>query len=72
METKRIKLITSESETFIDMVEKAKLGDKKAMEKIIVLFGCEIEYLSRFIMLPREEAHQILETELINIVLDQL
>lgn len=72
MENKRIEHVTSESETFIKMVSEAKLGNKNSMEKILGLFSEDIEYLSRFIMLPREEAQQILETELINIVLDKL
>ncbi|WP_246187968.1 hypothetical protein [Paenibacillus tengchongensis] len=42
------------------------------MEDIIMLFSGEIEYLSKFIMLPREEAIQTLKTELINIVYQNL
>lgn len=72
MENKGIKHVTSESETFLKMVSEAKLGNKISMEEIILLFSEDIEYLSRFIMLPREEAKQILETELINIILYKL
>ncbi|WP_341348714.1 hypothetical protein [Paenibacillus sp. FSL H3-0469] len=42
------------------------------MEDILSLFSVDIEYLSRFIMLPREEAIQTLKIELINIVYQHL
>ncbi|WP_242835039.1 hypothetical protein [Ruminiclostridium cellobioparum] len=42
------------------------------MNEIINLFSDDIEYLSRYIMLPREDAIQSLRVELINIVHDQM
>ncbi|WP_238652837.1 hypothetical protein [Paenibacillus piscarius] len=42
------------------------------MEDILSLFSVDIEYLSKFIMMPREEAIQTLKTELINIVYQEL
>jgi hypothetical protein len=35
-------------------------------------FTSDIEYLSKYIMLPKEDAIQSLKIELINIVFDQL
>lgn len=72
MENERLENATSESSTFIDLVKKAKLGDKKSMEEILVLFNDEIKYLSRFIMLPHEETYQALQVELINIIMNKL
>lgn len=72
MENKRFEPTTSKSNQFINLVKKSKLGDKQSMEKILFLFKDEIEYLSQFILLPREESYQALQTELINIVLDKL
>ncbi|MRN57260.1 hypothetical protein GJB61_30470 [Paenibacillus sp. LC-T2] len=54
------------------MVKKAQSGDKASMEDILSLFSLDIEYLSKFIMLPREEAIQTLKIELINIVYQDL
>ncbi|MEF2967780.1 hypothetical protein V3851_18275 [Paenibacillus sp. M1] len=42
------------------------------MEEILNLFAGDIEYLSKFIMLPKEEAIQTLRIELINIVHENL
>lgn len=42
------------------------------MEEILDLFADDIEYLSKFIMLPKEEAVQTLKTELIHIVYEHL
>lgn len=72
MENKRLENITSESDTFTDLVKTAKLGDKKSMEEILMLFNDEIEYLSQFIMLPHEETCQTLQVELISIIMNQL
>lgn len=57
---------------FVETVKKAQNGDKASMEEILSLFSVDIEYLSRFIMLPREEAIQTLTIELINIVYQEL
>lgn len=72
MENKRFEYITSKPEIFTELVNKSKHGDKKSMEIILELFDDEIEYLSQFIMLPREETHQALQAELINIIMDKL
>lgn len=72
MENKRIKCVTSESKSFLDLVKKAKLGDIHSLEEIIAMFSDDIQYLSQFIMIPREESLQILQTELINIVINKL
>ncbi len=60
------------SHHFVDTVKKAQNGDKASMEDILSLFSVDIEYLSKFIMLPREEAIQTLKIELINIVYQDL
>ncbi|AIQ42169.1 helix-turn-helix domain-containing protein [Paenibacillus sp. FSL R7-0297] len=60
------------SHPFVETVKKAKSGDKASMEDILSLFSVDIEYLSKFIMLPREEAIQTLKIELINIVYQDL
>ncbi|MCM3702393.1 helix-turn-helix domain-containing protein [Paenibacillus macerans] len=53
---------------FIETVKKAQSGDMDSMEDILTLFSGDIEYLAKFIMLPKEEAIQTLKIELINIV----
>lgn len=60
------------SHQFVETVKKAQNGDKASMEDILSLFSVDIEYLSKFIMLPREEAIQTLKIELINIVYQDL
>lgn len=60
------------SHQFVETVKKAQTGDKDSMEDILSLFSVDIEYLSKFIMLPREEAIQTLKIELINIVYQDL
>jgi DNA-directed RNA polymerase subunit F len=60
------------SHQFVEIVKKAQSGDKASMEDILSLFSVDIEYLSKFIMLPREEAIQTLKIELINIVYQDL
>lgn len=72
MEKERIGSPTSESQQFIQIVKRAQSGDKKSMEEIISFFKDDIEYLSRFIKLPSEEAVQELKTELIKIVYEKL
>ncbi len=72
MENKGFEIDAADSEKFRQAVKKAQGGDKESMEKIIDLFTHDIEYLSRFIMLPREEAMQTLKSELISIVQEQL
>lgn len=57
---------------FNQTVKKAQGGDKESMEEILDLFADDIEYLSKFIMLPREEAVQTLKAELIHIVYENL
>ncbi len=68
MEKERIGVITTNPDRFIQIVKKAQQGDKMSMNEIINLFNDDIEYLSRYIMLPREDAIQSLKVELINIV----
>jgi|GEM_PF-1266538 len=70
MEKERIGVITTNPDRFIQIVKKAQQGDKMSMNEIINLFNDDIEYLSRYIMLPREDAIQSLKVELINIVND--
>ncbi len=72
METQGIGHIEGTTGHFTETVKKAQNGDMNSMEDIIMLFSGEIEYLSKFIMLPREEAIQTLKTELINIVYQNL
>ncbi|MFZ5986688.1 MAG: helix-turn-helix domain-containing protein [Bacillota bacterium] len=72
MEKERIGINKKESWTFTHVVKKAKDGDKKSMEEILNFFKDDIEYLSRFILQPREEVIQALKTELINIVIQKL
>ncbi len=70
MEKERIGVIATNPDRFIQIVKKAQQGDKMSMNEIINLFNDDIEYLSRYIMLPREDAIQSLKVELINIVND--
>ena len=72
MEKERIGIITTNPDRFIQIVRQAQQGDKVSMNEIINLFSDDIEYLSRYIMLPREDAIQSLRVELINIVHDQI
>lgn len=72
MEKERIRSNTPEPLPFEKIVRKAKDGDKKSMELVLDLFIDDIEYLSRFIMLPKEEAVQVLKIELLGIVCEQL
>ncbi|MHA6534218.1 helix-turn-helix domain-containing protein [Paenibacillus sp. BAC0078] len=72
METKGLRNPEGISHHFVETVKKAQSGDKDSMEDILTLFSGDIEYLSKFIMLPREEAIQTLKIELINIVYQDL
>ncbi len=72
MEKEGIGIITEESNGFLEMVKKAQQGDKESMNKILDYFTADIEYLSRYIMLPREDAIQTLKTELMSIIFYQL
>lgn len=72
VEEKRTAGLNSEFGQFINIVDSAKKGDKDSMEQILDLFNGEIEYLAKFIMLPREEAVQELKVELINIIHERL
>ncbi|WP_313561487.1 helix-turn-helix domain-containing protein [Ruminiclostridium cellobioparum] len=72
MEKERIGIVTTNPDRFIQIVRQAQQGDKVSMNEIINLFSDDIEYLSRYIMLPREDAIQSLRVELINIVHDQM
>ncbi len=72
MEKERIGIVTTNPDRFIQIVRQAQQGDKVSMNEIINLFSEDIEYLSRYIMLPREDAIQSLRVELINIVHDQV
>lgn len=70
MEKERTGFITSNSDRFTQIVRQAQQGDKVSMLEIINLFSDDIEYLSKYIMLPKEDAIQSLKVELINIVYD--
>ncbi len=72
MENERFRIDAEKSSQFKQTVKKAQSGDKESMEEIIDLFTGDIEYLSKFIMLPREEAIQTLKIELISIIHNQL
>jgi hypothetical protein len=72
MEKERIGVTTEKPDEFIRTVKMARQGDKASMDKILNFFTNDIEYLSKYIMLPKEDAIQSLKIELINIVFDQL
>lgn len=72
MEEERARDLAQESQSFIDMVKKAQSGDKESMEEILNLFNDDIEHLSRFIKLPKEEVTQALKAELIKIINEKL
>ena len=72
MEKEGIGVITGKPDEFIRAVKMAKQGDKASMDEILNFFTSDIEYLSKYIMLPKEDAIQSLKIELINIVFDQL
>lgn len=68
MEKKGARTITGDTTEFRHVVSLAKQGDKNSMDEILDLFSYDIEYLSKYIMLPREDAIQSLKTELISII----
>ncbi len=72
MEKEGIRVITEKSNGFLELVKKAQKGDKESMDKILDYFTADIEYLSRYILLPREDAIQTLKTELMSIIYYQL
>lgn len=72
MEKEGFRFITESPDGFIQVVKKAQQGDKVSMNEILNFFTNDIEYLSKYIMLPREDAIQSLKIELINIVFSQL
>lgn len=72
MEKERIGVVASNPDGFRQIVKRAQQGDEVSMNEILVIFTDEIEYLSKYIMLPREDAIQSLRIELISIVSDQL
>ncbi|MDF2521257.1 MAG: hypothetical protein K0R84_1885 [Clostridia bacterium] len=72
MEKERTRGVTQESKQFMQTVKRAQNGDKESMEEILNLFEDDIEHLSRFIKLPREEVIQALKIELITIIYEKL
>lgn len=72
MEKKRTGTIAEDPTEFRHAVKMAKQGDKDSMDEILNLFAYDIEYLSKYIMLPREDAIQSLKTELISIICNQI
>lgn len=68
MEKEGTRTITGDATEFRHIVSLAKQGDKNSMDEILELFAYDIEYLSKYIMLPREDAIQSLKTELISII----
>ncbi|MDP4181492.1 MAG: helix-turn-helix domain-containing protein [Bacillota bacterium] len=71
MEKKGIGNITAEPQPLVLTVKRAKDGDKKSMEDVLNYFSDDINYLSRFIMLPKEDAIQELKLELLNIIFEE-
>lgn len=72
MEKERTGVIETKPHGFIEMVRRAQLGDKDSMAKLLDFFTSDIEYLSKYIMLPREDAIQMLKIELMSIIYYQL
>jgi len=72
MEKERTISTTTKPIAFEQIVKEVKKGDKPSMNMVLDLFTNDIEYLSKYIMLPREEAIQILKIELLSIVYDKL
>ncbi len=72
MEKERIGIITANPDRFLQIVRQAQQGDKVSMNEIINLFSDDIEFLAKYIMLPREDAIQSLKVELINIVYEDM
>ena len=72
MEKERIGIITATPDRFLQIVRQAQQGDKVSMNEIINLFSDDIEFLAKYIMLPREDAIQSLKVELINIVYEDM
>ncbi|WP_128895146.1 helix-turn-helix domain-containing protein [Longirhabdus pacifica] len=69
MEKKDFAVYTNEDHMIESYFEKAKTGDKKALEIILAYFDEEIQYLSKYIRLPKEDAMQSIRTELIAYIL---
>lgn len=72
MEKKGPRPIAGDNTEFRHTVKMAKQGDQNSMDEILNMFAYDIEYLSKYIMLPREDAIQSLKTELISIICNQL
>jgi hypothetical protein len=72
MEKKGTRSVAGDNTEFRHTVKMAKQGDKNSMDEILNLFAYDIEYLSKYIMLPREDAIQSLKTELISIICNQI
>lgn len=68
MEKENIRLSKGEQKVFEQLIIEAKNGDLKALEEIIELLDKEIEYLSNFINMPREDALQSLKVEVIELI----
>ena len=50
------------------LVQAAAFGDQEAALKILSLFEADIERLSRFMRMPRDEAKQALTLELLELI----
>lgn len=72
MEKERVGVIETKPQGFVETVRKAQQGDKDSMDEIIDFFTADIEYLSKYIMLPKEDAIQMLKIELMSIIYYQL
>ncbi|MBB6672910.1 helix-turn-helix domain-containing protein [Cohnella nanjingensis] len=68
METKSGSYHAEPTGRVLAWVEASGQGDKEATEKIIAYFREDIERLSRYMRMPREEAVQTLTLELIELV----
>lgn len=52
-----------------ELVQAAGRGDQEAMLRLLALFEADIDRLSRFMRMPREEARQALTLELLELIL---
>jgi hypothetical protein len=71
MEKESNQIIISEGE-FLELLKMAKNNDKKALLELIQFFEQDINQISRFIRLPREDVKQSIITEMIDLFKNRL
>lgn len=71
MEKKSPEKPKNENKYFVKLLEQSKLGNKSALEDLLMFFKDYIYSLCRYINMPKEDAAQELYVELIKIILEK-